>query len=142
VKYCRINLNNTNYTELSTLQAKKLIQPEVYISTLKNIYKEYCAYKKFESVMPIFDSEFTDIKNDIIVYYHNNDVVAFSLLRKYDSENIEAIQFAWNYNDPKLRLGIESLKHECAYYKSLGYKYLYLGQTDEYKNEITGYEIL
>ena len=37
---------------------------------------------------------------------------------------------------------IETMKHECALYKSLGYRYLYLGGADEYKEEITGFEIL
>ena len=49
--------------------------------------------------------------------------------------------FAWNYKNPVLKLGIESLKNECAIYKNKGYKYLYLGQAAEYK-KIDGYEEL
>jgi len=142
VKYCRIDLSKTSYTELSVLQASKVLYPQHLINKLQNIYKSYCQYKKFDSVMPIFYSEFTDDKNDVITYHDNNELVGFSLLRKYDNENVEAIQFAWDYQNPELRLGIESLKHECAYYKNLGFKYLYLGQTDEYKTEIQGYEVL
>lgn len=92
--------------------------------------------------MPIFDSEYTDIKNDIIGYFDNQDLVAFSLLRKFDDKNVEAVQFAWNYHNPKLRLGINSLKQECAIYKELGFKFLYLGQADEYKSHVDGFEIL
>ena len=92
--------------------------------------------------MPIFDSEYVDQKNDIIGYFDNNNLVAFSLLRRYDAENVEAVQFAWNYNNPKLRLGIESLKQECAIYKRLKFKFLYLGEADEYKSIIDGFEIL
>lgn len=92
--------------------------------------------------MPIFESEFHDINNDIIGYYHDDKLVAFSLIKIYDSENVEAVQFAWDYYNPKLRLGIESLKNECAYYKEHGYKYLYLGGADEYKTKIDGFEIL
>jgi arginyl-tRNA--protein-N-Asp/Glu arginylyltransferase len=92
--------------------------------------------------MPIFNSEFTDPKNDVIGYYDNQQLVAFSLLRRFDNENVEAVQFAWNYNNPNLSLGINSLKSECAIYKELGFKYLYLGGADEYKKKIDGFELL
>ena len=91
--------------------------------------------------MPIFNSEYTDLKNDLIGYYDKEKLIAFSLIRIHDRENIESIQFAWNYENPKLRLGIKSLKHECALYKKMGYKYYYLGQATEYK-KIDGYEEL
>ena len=41
-----------------------------------------------------------------------------------------------------LELGRRSLEHECAYYKQLGYEYLYLGQVAEYKTHFDGYEQL
>ncbi len=136
--YARIDLNKTDYKVLSE---SKFLNPAP-INELQTIYKEYCTYKKFKSVMPIFHSEFTDSKNQVIGYYDNGQLVAFSLLRCYDTENVEAIQFAWDYKNPKLRLGIESLKSECAVYKNLGYRYLYLGGADEYKKKIDGFEIL
>lgn len=137
--YARINLSLTNYST-SILDWQYLKNPD--ITQLNRIYKTYCRYKKFASVMPIFDSEYTDSRNDIIGYFANNELVAFSLLRKYDLENVEAVQFAWTYSNPNLRLGIKSLKQECAIYKRLGFKFLYLGQADEYKKEIDGFEIL
>ena len=112
------------------------------ISVLNQIYQTYCRYKKFPSVMPIFDSEYTDSKIDVIGYFDQTVLVAFSLIKKYDHDNIEAVQFAWTYHDPKLRLGIRSLEHECALYKKLGFKYLYLGEANEYKKRIDGFEIL
>lgn len=92
--------------------------------------------------MPIFDSEYIDQRNDVIGYWHNDKLVAFSLLRRYDYINVEAVQFAWDYQEPKLELGISSLKNECAYYKQQGFQYLYLGGADEYKKKIRGFEIL
>ena len=136
--FARINLKYTTYNKLTNFSFIK--QPK--IDQLISLYATYCNYKQFKSVMPIFDSEFTDPKNDIIGYYNNNQLVAFSLLRRYDSVNIEAIQFAWDYKNPELRLGIESLKSECAIYKELGFKYLYLGGADEYKKKIDGFELL
>jgi hypothetical protein len=92
--------------------------------------------------MPIFDCEYHDSQNDIIGYFDQDKLVAFSIVRKYDRNNAEAVQFAWTYHDPKQRLGIKSLQHECALYKKLGYRYLYLGGADEYKTKIDGFEIL
>lgn len=92
--------------------------------------------------MPIFDSEFLDDKNDVIGYYSSDSLIAFSILRKHSSKDVEALQFAWNYKQPKLRLGINSLKHECAFYKSLNYTNLYLGEVYEYKKKFKGYEEL
>jgi hypothetical protein len=92
--------------------------------------------------MPIFPEEYTDSKNDVIGYFDDDILVAFSLVRRHNSKNVEAIQFAWDYDNPSLRLGIESLKNECAFYKSLGFKYYYLGESMEYKKKIDGFEIL
>lgn len=137
--YARINLEKTNYT-LMHENWEFIKNPD--ISILNQIYQKYCQYKKFPSVMPIFNSEYTDSKVDIIGYFDSNGMVAFSLIKKYDHENVEAIQFAWTYHNPKLRLGIRSLQHECAIYKDLGFKFLYLGEANEYKSKIDGYEIL
>ena len=106
------------------------------------IYRKYCVYKQFDSVMPLFDQNFRDIYTEIIGYFSNRKLVAFSLIKKYDLHNAEALQFAWDYANPKLRLGIESLKNECAIYKERGFKYLYLGGADEYKSQLDGYELL
>jgi DUF2075 family protein len=92
--------------------------------------------------MPIFDIQYHDEHTDVIGYYDNNDLVAFSLVRTYDKYSAEALQFAWDYQNPKLRLGIESLKNECAIYKARGFEYLYLGLADEYKNQLDGFELL
>ncbi len=137
--YARINLEKTDYT-LMQQNWSYIKTPDTQL--LNKIYLQYCKHKKFQSVMPIFDSEYLDSKTDIIGYYNNNEIVAFSLMKRYDIDNVEAVQFAWDYNDPKLKLGIRSLQHECALYKSLGYKFLYLGEADEYKKQIDGFEIL
>lgn len=139
MKYCRINLDQTNYTVNGNCDYLCGIK---WYPALHNIYRQYCEYKQFESVMPLFDNQFHDPLTDIVGYYHNNDLVAFSLIKTYDQENAEALQFAWNYANPELRLGIESLKNECAIYKARGFKFLYLGTADDYKKEIDGFEIL
>jgi len=91
--------------------------------------------------MPIFPNELTRSNTDVIGYFTNGKLVAFSMIDIMDADNIENMQFAWNYEQPRLRLGIESMKHECAYYKELGYKYLYMGGDEDYKSEIDGFEL-
>ena len=93
--------------------------------------------------MPIFPEEYTDTKNDVLGYFNKDEkMVAFSLIRCYNSKNAEAVQFAWDYANPKLKLGFSSLENECAMYKKRGFDYLYLGEADPYKTKITGFEIL
>ena len=137
--YARIRLQATDYTADSV--AWSYIQdPDV--DQLNSIYRRYCEHKKFQSVMPIFASEYTDPRNDIIGYWQDQELVAFSIIRRYDQLNAEAVQFAWTYSNPKSRLGIESLKTECAIYRDRGFDYLYLDQANDYKREIQGFEIL
>jgi hypothetical protein len=137
--FSRIDLLKTNYKVLNS--AKILHNPNY--NELKNIYKNYCDYKKFAAPIPFSIDQYTCDNVDIIGYYDNKDLVAYSLIIKYLNENsVFSDQFAWNYHDPRLRLGIKSLEHECAFYKSLGYRYLYLGEHSEYKSKFQGYELL
>ncbi len=139
--YARIDLSQTNYTIMDSSVCKRLKNP--VHKPLEAIYNQYCIYKKFKSVMPIFTEEYYDDKNNVYGYYDKEEkLVAFSLLRCYNNKNVEAIQFAWDYANPHLRLGIRSLKNECAIYKKRGFDYLYLGEADTYKSKIDGFEIL
>ncbi len=101
--FARIKLDQTNYTALDNWQ----YIPEPNTVELDNLYRTYCRYKKFRSFMPIFDSEYTDPNSDIIGYYHNNKLVAFSLIKRYNEHNAECIQFAWDYANPELHLGLK-----------------------------------
>jgi hypothetical protein len=114
----------------------------IAIMALKDIYRTYCIYKHFASVMPLFDSQFTDPDTDVLGYKDRGELVAFSLIKRYDQHNALCAQFAWNYRNPKLRLGMESLRTECAIYRERGFRYLYLDQAHLYKQGITGFELL
>lgn len=141
-EYCRINLSLSFYSLYPN--ARLLTKEEIQdcFDDINDIYIDYCRYKKFKSVMPIFYEEFMDPKNDIIGYYDGELLVAWSLLDKLNAKNVECVQFAWNYKKPKLELGYKSIMHECAYYKNLGFDYLYLGESATYKSTFMGYEIL
>jgi hypothetical protein len=137
-QFARIDLKKTTYTP--TVTWEYLVDPDV--AQLKDIYRTYCIYKHFASVMPLFDSQFTDPNTDIIGYKEHQQLVAFSLMKRYDDLNVLASQFAWTYLNPKTRLGIESLKTECAIYRDRGFEYLYLDQAHLYKQGLEGFEIL
>jgi hypothetical protein len=92
--------------------------------------------------MPLFDSQFNDPSTDVIGYYEGTQLVAFSLMKRYDRKNVLASQFAWNYHNPRTRLGVESLKTECAIYREHGFEYLYHDQAHLYKQGLEGFEIL
>jgi len=137
-QFARIDLSKTNYK----INVECMYMPRPDISALNAIYRAYCNYKRFASVMPIFDSRYTDPMTDVIGYYDKANLVAFSLIRRYDEHHALCDQFAWTYHNPRLRMGIETMKAECAMYKARGFRYLYLEQAHLYKSEIDGFELL
>ena len=61
-QFARIDLSKTTYQP--SVEWKYLREPN--ITELKDIYRTYCIYKHFASVMPLFDSQFTDQDTDVI----------------------------------------------------------------------------
>jgi hypothetical protein len=139
MKFCRIKLAETNYCVYTKVA---LFTWAASLELFNEIYKEYCRHKQFSSVMPLFLSQFQDTANDIHAYYYDDQIVAWSLCRRWDEFSVESMQFAWDYKNPELELGLRSLEHECAYYKQRGYKYLYLGEAANYKAQFDGYELM
>jgi hypothetical protein len=137
-QFARIDLSKTDYP----INVEWMYMSRPDISALNAIYRAYCTHKRFASVMPIFDSRYLDPMTDVIGYYDKARLVAFSLIKRYDEHNALCDQFAWTYHNPQMRLGIETMKTECAIYKARGFKYLYLEQAHQYKSEIDGFEIL
>ena len=140
-QFARIDLSKTDYTptvEWSYITSRD----HGVLAQLDDIYRTYCIHKHFASVMPIFHSRYNDPMAEILGYYDQEQLVAFSLIRRFDQHNALCDQFAWTYHKPRLRLGIETMKAECAIYKERGFKYLYLEQAHLYKSDIAGFEIL
>ena len=139
-EFARIDLAQTQYTESVTWNY--LSKSDYMIGKCQEIYRAYCAHKQFASVMPLFPARLRDPMADVLGYYSGGNLVAFSLIRRFDDHNALCDQFAWTYHDPRLRLGIETMKTECAIYRARGFRYLYLEQAHLYKQEIEGFEIL
>lgn len=138
-KYCYIDLSETDYKASCTDYKLFLDYDKVPVDKMLDIYREYTKHKKFKSVWPIYREEFTAKQNDIIGYYDQNRLVAWSMIYKINTHVVEALQFAWDYKNPKLQLGIESMKTECAIYKQQGYKIIILGEAQNYKRSIDGF---
>jgi hypothetical protein len=137
MKFARIDLSKTNYTRADKFSFLTIHN----YAELNEIYIKYCRYKQFESVMPLF----IDNTMEIIGYYdsdYDSPLIGFSLIKCWNRDSVECVQFAWDYAQPSYRLGITSLENECAVYKARGFKYLYLGQDAEYKRQFDGYELL
>jgi hypothetical protein len=140
-QFARVDLSKTTY--IPTVSWHYITaRDSATLTQLDDIYRSYCKYKRFASVMPMFRSRYQDPMADVIGYYDKNQLVAWSLIRRFDDHHALCDQFAWTYHDPKTRLGIETLKTECAIYRDRGFKYLYLEQAHLYKSEIEGFEIL
>jgi hypothetical protein len=137
--FARIDLAKTNYSA-DEVDWYYIEQPDPEV--LDDIYRTYCIYKHFASVMPIFHSRYFDPMTDVIGYREEGRLVGFSLIKRYDEKNALCDQFAWTYRNPRTRLGIESMKTECAIYKARGFDYLYLEQALLYKQQIDGFELL
>ena len=138
-QFARIDLAKTNCST-DAVDWYYIEQPDPAV--LDDIYRTYCIYKHFSSVMPIFHARYFDPMTDVIGYREEGRLVGFSLIKRYDEKNALCDQFAWTYHNPKTRLGIESMKAECAIYKARGFNYLYLEQAHLYKQQIDGFEIL
>jgi hypothetical protein len=89
MKYARVKLNQTNYVTMDNWN----YITDINIQQLNEIYKKYCDYKNFDSVMPIFDSQYLDKSIDIIGYYDSDILIAFSMVRRYNEKNAELLQF-------------------------------------------------
>lgn len=134
----RLEVEKTNYNSL--VDANMLSRP-LPTAEMDHIYTSYCYYKKFKKYFEV--GEYLD-RDKFIGYYHNDSFVAWSKLREYSNNAIETCQFVWDYCDPHINLGINSLHHEIAWAKEEGYRYVYLGpgyeRSSRYKADLIGFE--
>lgn len=111
-------------------------------SRLQEIYSKYLKYKKFQDLSLTIDDM---IKNSHghIYYTYENKIVAFSFY-KILSGNYLSVEFAWDYENPKLSLGHVSLYFEALFAKIHRCRYMYLSAGYEkcsmYKAEYAGFE--
>ena len=93
------------------------------------------------NIYTIYAEEFSNPLNDTIAYRDADQIVAWSLIYRVAKEHVWSMQFAWNYANPKLRLGYKSVRTEIAIYRDLGYKTMTLDEDMMYKSELQGYKL-
>ena len=138
MKFGRVNLTNTTYS--ITLEAH-LLNP-VPIDEVNRVYQEYCLYKDFESVMPMIPGRFLVPGTEVFGYYNQDRLIAWSMYRIWDNKNIVIDHHAWDYNNPKSRMGLHSLQNECALFRNRGYQFMYFESFEPYMLNLQGFEIL
>ena len=134
--YGRINLSKVDYDLDPDIS---LYKPSLKEAT--HVYNTYCKYKNFDSVFPLYSDDI--LQNDFHRLYIDDKLIAWEQTKTYTNDKGGfSDQFAWDYGNPEGRVGWRFSYHVPAYYKSQGYKYLYLGDHQDYKSRIQGYEIL
>lgn len=137
-QFGRINLKDTRY--VSDLEWSML--DPVPVNDLQRVYRDYCLHKHFQSVMPLIPGRLTAPNTEIIGYHDRDRLVAWSMYRVWDAENVLSDHFAWDYRNPRLRLGIRSIENECAIYRDRGYRWMYFEAVEPYMLDLQGFEIL
>lgn len=106
------------------------------------IFDKYINYKNFKSQ----DYSLQDIintSNGHVYYSENNKVIGFCFF-KLLANNIFAVEFAWDYENPRLSLGKLNIHFLCNYAKMKKYDYVYLSSGYEscsiYKSDYFGFE--
>ena len=134
------------YGRIDLSKVKYKLDPDIFLhkpswDEAAHVYNAYCKYKNFDSVYPLYRDDI--LHNDFHCLYVDSNLVAWEQTRTYISDKVAfSDQFAWDYSNPEDRVGWRFSYHVPAYYKSQGYKYLYLGDHHDYKSRIQGYEIL
>ena len=137
-QFGRIDLQRTGYAvELDW----ELLDP-VPINDVLRVYRDYCAHKHFLSVMPMIPGRLTAPGTEIIGYRQHDQLVAWSMYRIWDHHNILSDHHAWDYREPKLRLGFRSIETECAIYRDRGYRFMYFESVQPYMLDLQGFETL
>jgi hypothetical protein len=137
-QFGRIDLTKTNYVNEIDWW---LLNP-VPVNDVQRVYRDYCVHKHFQSVMPMIAGRLTAPDTEIIGYYDQSRLMAWSMYRIWDDKNILSDCFAWDYRNPQLRLGIRSIENECAIYRDRGYRYMYFEAVEPYMLDLQGFEIL
>ena len=137
-QFGRIDLQRTGYAvELDW----EMLDP-VPINDVLRVYRDYCAHKHFLSVMPMIPGRLTAPGTEIIGYRQHDQLVAWSMYRIWDDHNILSDHHAWDYREPKLRLGFRSIETECAIYRDRGYRFMYFESVQPYMLDLQGFETL
>ena len=143
----RINLQLYKPTKTVLRLAKRVKYfPDVNMTPAKRerlarIYDKYIAHKGYSDDMSI-DDIITN-SHGHIYYVYNNEIVAFAF-HKVIQDAYLGIEFAWDYEEPKLSLGHVNVYYNSLFARFKRCKYIYLSSGYEscsiYKSQYPGFE--
>ena len=138
-QFGRICLDSSTYQQDIAFE---ILDP-VPVNDVLRVYRTYCLHRHFQSVMPMIPGRLTAAGTEIIGYRDSTGrLMAWSMYRVWDNENVLSDHFAWDYRDPRLRLGIRSIENECAIYRDRGYRWMYFEAVEPYMLDLQGFEIM
>lgn len=114
----------------------------VPVADVLRVYHDYCLHKHFQSVMPMIPGRLIANGTEIVGYRDQGRLIAWSMYRIWDQYHVLSDHHAWDYRNPRLRLGIKSLENECAIYRDRGYRYMYFESVEPYMLELQGFTVL
>lgn len=110
--------------------------------TLKEIYKKYLAYKGYKEQSYTIEDMISN-SHGHIYYTYENKIIGF-LFFKIVNKSFLAVEFAWDYENPKLSLGNVSMYYasQLARFKKCTHIYMSAGyeSCSAYKANFKGFE--
>jgi hypothetical protein len=117
------------------------------IKEMQEVFEKYIKHKKFDAPLDwMIMLEPMDIDKKIIINFRlNGKMIGWVLCRIYEeASTLCSLQFAWDYDDPRLELGKLSQLYEMITCKSLGLRYQNLCSGYEsssfWKSRLPGFE--
>lgn len=144
----RLDLSVYKPTSKIAKLAKKIkYYPDVNLTSdkkarLQAIYNKYIKYKGFQDLSLTID-DMVNNSHGHVYYVYENKIIAFSFY-KIISGNYLSIEFAWDYELPKLSLGHVSIYLESLFARAQRCNYMYLSAGYEpcsiYKSSYPGFQ--
>ena len=144
----RINLGEyETHKSILDLAAQVKFYPDVNMTPekrerLKEIYSKYIAYKGFKRNDYSIDDILVN-SHGHIYYTYQNKIIAFMFF-KIIKNNFLAIEFGWDYENPKLSLGKVNIHYASVLAKFKKCKYIYMSagyeSSSAYKANYKGFE--
>lgn len=133
-KVLKLARNIKYYPDVNMTLAKK--------ARLQEIYDKYVQHKGFRDLSLTVDDMIANSSGHVY-YVHNNKIIGFTFY-KIISSNYLSVEFAWDYENPKLSLGHVSIYLESLFAKTQRCRYMYLSAGYEkcslYKADYPGFE--
>jgi len=109
---------------------------------LEEIYKKYLAYKQYKNISFSIDDMIAN-SHGHIYYTYENKIIGF-LFFKIVNKNFLAVEFGWDYENPKLSLGNVSIHYAAILAKTRRCTHMYMSAGYEsccaYKANYKGFE--